>query len=123
MCYLANTVVSDAQCGSDRFCSCDGDLACCCASQVAAFSRILRKDFGIFCSVRKEMGQDISGAGMAVRQLQPLQRATARQLLTWGGCCGCEQAHAGSLWWSSSRAAAALPAGAGRQTLRSWGGR
>ena len=29
--------------------------------RVAAFQRILREQYGIFCTVRQEMGQDISG--------------------------------------------------------------
>ncbi len=33
-----------------------------CPVQVLAFHHILRKEFGVFCTVRQEMGQDISGA-------------------------------------------------------------
>lgn len=31
------------------------------SERVAAFQRILREQYGIFCTVRQEMGQDISG--------------------------------------------------------------
>ena len=37
--------------------------------QVTAFQRIVREEYGVFCTVRQEMGQDISGAhcrGLAV---------------------------------------------------------
>ena len=30
-------------------------------TRVAAFQRIVREDYGVFCTVRQEMGQDISG--------------------------------------------------------------
>lgn len=34
----------------------------CHGNQVTAFQRILREEYGVFCTVRQEMGQDISGA-------------------------------------------------------------
>jgi hypothetical protein len=35
-------------------------------ARVAAFQRILREDHGIFCTVRQEMGQDISGESLMI---------------------------------------------------------
>jgi hypothetical protein len=65
------------------------------AERVAEFQRIVREEHGIFCTVRQEMGQDISGKApspyfacpvhfiaqdlYAVQQLQP----NLRYLLRW----------------------------------------
>ena len=36
------------------------------AVRVANFQSIIREQYGIFCTVRQEMGQDISGKGQAL---------------------------------------------------------
>ena len=56
--------------------------------QVLAFHHILRKEFGVFCTVRQEMGQDISGAcGQLVVEQQQQQQ---------GGCGGSGGGKAGA---------------------------
>ena len=34
------------------------------SARVAEFQRIVREEYGIFCTVRQEMGQDISGTSL-----------------------------------------------------------
>ena len=54
--------------------------------QVTAFQRILRDEFGVFCTVRQEMGQDISGAGSAscIMYPSPRQGVADRSLTSVG---------------------------------------